>query len=157
MTPEQYEQACRKLVRHGEHSDPGVNSRLPQPVVKPRESKIAKPQVPYDERPKSYYQAQCSFRGLNTAGTKEELQELLLHRDVRKDLEVWRGLSQLQCEKKAYEDEQEVASFEQWFEAATQYLSGSRKDLLYLKITLNNHLRYGDIVRQPADTNGMHP
>ena len=74
MTPEEYERAYRKLVRYGEHFDISVDSKLPQPVVKTKAGKVAKRQPPYDERPKSYYQAQCSFRGLKTSGGKDELQ-----------------------------------------------------------------------------------
>jgi hypothetical protein len=96
-----------------------VNSRLPHPVVKTKAGKVAKRQPPYNERPKSYYQAQCSFRGLKTSGTKEELQQLLRHRDVSKDLIIERELDQLQSDKRIYENEQEVARFEQWWKDPT--------------------------------------
>jgi hypothetical protein len=119
MTPEEYERARRKLVRYGGSFDMSVNSRLPQPVLKTKAGKIAKRQPGYDERPKSYYQAQCSFRGLKTSGTKEELQQSLLHRDVSKDLEIQRELNDLQVEKRAYEDEQEVVRFEEWWRNPT--------------------------------------
>jgi hypothetical protein len=119
MTPEEYERARRKLIRYGEHFDMSVNSRLPHPVVKTRAGKVAKRQPPYNERPKSYYQAQCSFRGLKTSGMKEELQQLLQHRDVSKDLIIERELDQLQSDKRIYENEQEVARCEQWWKDPT--------------------------------------
>ena len=112
MTPEEYERAYRKLVRYGEHFDISVDSKLPQPVVKTKAGKVAKRQPPYDERPKNYYQAQCSFRGFKTSGGRDELQQLLQDRDVRKDLEIWRELDQLEDERGAYEVEQEEIRFE---------------------------------------------
>ena len=113
MTPEEYQRARRKLVRYGESFDMTVDSKLPQPLVKTKAGKVAKRQPPYDERPKSYYQAQCSFRGLSTSGSKEELQQLLQHRNVSKDLEVRRELDQLHKEEQAYEAEQAQVQFEQ--------------------------------------------
>ena len=92
MTPEEYERAYRKLARYGQHFDISVDSKLPQPLVKTKAGKVAKRQPSYDERLKSFYQAQCSFRGLKTSGSKDELQQLLQNRDVRKDLEIWREL-----------------------------------------------------------------
>jgi hypothetical protein len=47
------------------------------------------------------------------------LKQLLLHRDVSKDLEIQRELNLLQVEKRAYEDEQEVVRFEEWWENPT--------------------------------------
>lgn len=65
--------------------------------------------------PKDYYQAQCSFRGLKTAGGKDELQQLLQHRDVRKDLEIRRELDQLENERRVYEENLEQFRFERWW------------------------------------------
>lgn len=92
-----------------------LDAKLPQPVVKTKAGKVAKRQPPYNGRPKSYYRAQCSFRGLKTSGGKDELQQLLQHRDVRIDLEIRHELDQLEKEKSAYEDKQQEVLFEQWW------------------------------------------
>lgn len=86
--------------------------------MKTKAGKVAKRQPPYDERPKSYYQAQCSFRGLKSSGVKDELQRLLQDRDVRKDLEIRRELDQLEDERGAYAVEQEELRFERWWSDA---------------------------------------
>jgi hypothetical protein len=78
------------------------------------------------DRLKPYYQAQCSFRGLRTAGTKIELQQSLLYRDPSEDFAIQQDLHELQLEVSAYEDEQEAIRveeeamrFEQWWQDPT--------------------------------------
>jgi hypothetical protein len=115
MSPEEYQRAGCKLVRYGEHFDMSLDSKLPQPLKKTKAGKVAKRQPAYDERTKSYYQAQCSFRGLKTSGGKDELQQLLQHRDVRNDLEIRRELDQLENERRDYEKELERFRFERWW------------------------------------------
>ena len=83
--------------------------------MKTKAGKVAKRQPQYDERPKSYYQAQCSFRGLKTSGGKDELQQLLQHRDLRKDLEIQDELDQLDSDINAYGEEQEELRLEEWW------------------------------------------
>jgi len=82
MTPEQYEQARRKLTRFGQSFDMSLTPKLPPPIVRTETGRIAKRQPQYDKRPRSYYQAQCSFRGLSTSSLDEELQQALQNRDV---------------------------------------------------------------------------
>lgn len=130
MTPEQYVQAKRKLQRYGHSFDIGVNSKLPQPLLKTKAGKIAKRQPGYDKRPKAYYQAQCSFRGLQTSGSIEELQQALQGRDGAKELAIREELEQVRNNAEAYEDEQERlhraqeeaqerVRFEQWWQNPT--------------------------------------
>lgn len=82
MTPEDYERAQRKLTRYGHHFDMSLNSTLPADIVKTKAGKVAKRQPNYHERPKNYYQAQCSFRALKTTGSKEEIMTLLKTRNL---------------------------------------------------------------------------
>ena len=105
MTPEQYKQARRKLVRYGVSFDMSLTSKLPSPVVRTKAGKIAKRQPQYDKRPKTYYQTQCSFRGLTTSGSIEELQQALQSRDIRQDQVVNHELVRLGREADEYEAE----------------------------------------------------
>lgn len=115
MTPEQYEQARRKLTKFGESFDMSLSSKLPPPTVRTKAGKIAKRQPRYDKRPKSYYQAQCSFRGLSTSGSTEDLQQALQSRDVEQDQAINYELVRLGRQAKTYEAEQEGMRFEQWW------------------------------------------
>lgn len=59
---------------------------------------------------------------MKTFGGKEELQQLLQHRDATKDLEIRRELDRLQNETRALEVEQEKVRFELWWDDATTTL-----------------------------------
>jgi hypothetical protein len=113
MTPEQYDQVRRKLTRFGESFDMSLTSKLPPPVVRTKAGKIAKRQPHYDKRPRSYYQSQCSFRGLTTSGLTEKLQEALQSRDVGQDEILHHELVRLGREADMYEAEQEGIRFEE--------------------------------------------
>jgi hypothetical protein len=109
MTPEEYEGAQRILVRFGHLFDVNVGVRLH-----------------LGDRLKPYYQAQCSFCGLRTAGTKIELQQSLLYRNPSEDFATQQDLHERQLEVSAYEDEQEAIRveeeairFEQWWQDPT--------------------------------------
>ena len=93
-----------------------LTSKLPSPVVRTKAGKIAKRQPQYDKRPKTYYQAQRSFRGLTTSGSIEELQQALQSRDVRQDQVVNHELVRLGREADEYEAEQEGIRFEKWWQ-----------------------------------------
>lgn len=115
MTPEQYEQIQRKLIKFGESFDISLTSKLPPPTVRTKAGKIAKRQPQYDKRPRSYYQAQCSFRGLPTSSLIEELQQALQSRDVEQDQAIHYELVRLGREAYTYEAEQESVRFEKWW------------------------------------------
>lgn len=115
MTPERYEQACRKLTEFGQSFDMSLTSKLPPPTVRTKAGKIAKRQARYDKRPKSYYQAQYSFRGLTTSGSTEDLQQALQSRDVEQDEAIHYELVRLGRQTRTYEAEQEGIRFEQWW------------------------------------------
>ncbi|KPI41997.1 uncharacterized protein AB675_5552 [Cyphellophora attinorum] len=126
MTPEDYERAQRKLTRYGHYFDMNLNSKLPADIVKTKAGKIAKRQPKYDERRKDYYQSQCSFRGLKTTGSKEELMNLLKSRDIRKDLAVQaeqddidKAMREFEREQKRVAREQRHVRDEAWWHAAT--------------------------------------
>lgn len=119
MTPEQYEQARRKLTRLGESFDMSLTSKLPPPVVRTKAGKIAKRQPQYDKRSRAYYQAQCAFRGLASSGSTEELQEALQNRDIRQDEVIHHELVRLGREADIYEAEQEGMRFEEWWKASS--------------------------------------
>lgn len=114
MTPEQYEQARRKLTRLGESFDMSLTSKLPPPVVRTNAGKIAKRQPQYDKRSRAYYQTQCLFRGLTSSGSIEELQQILQSRDIRQDEVLHHELVRLGREADIYEAEQEGMRFEEW-------------------------------------------
>ena len=119
MTPAQYEQARRKLTRFGESFDMSLTSKLPPPVVRTKAGKIAKRQPQYDKRPRTYYQAQCSFRGLTSGSLTQELQEALQSRDVGQDQVIHHELVRLGREADIYEAEQEGIRFEEWWKSSS--------------------------------------
>lgn len=119
MTPEQHEQARHMLTRFGESFDMSLTSKLPPPVVRTKAGKIAKRQPQYDKRSRAYYQAQCSFRGLASAGSTEELQQALQSRDIRQDQIIHHELVRLGREADTYKAEQEGIRFEQWWKASS--------------------------------------
>lgn len=70
MSPEEYKQAKGSFVRFGDRFDAGVEDHLPPEVVRTKKGAISKRQPRWEPRSKAYYQAQCSFRGLETTGER---------------------------------------------------------------------------------------
>ena len=95
-----------KLTRYGERFDVNVEASLP--VL----TKAGKPRVhQHNKRTKAYWQAQCSFRSLKSAGSTEELQIRIRTRDkgcdgkARAELsDIEARLSRLEkiCEQRAW-------------------------------------------------------
>lgn len=119
MTPEEYQRAKAKLTRYNHPFDISVQSKLPLDVVKTKAGKVAKRQPTYNKQPKSYYQAQCSFRGLKTSGTIDDLQLLLQQRDAAKDLTIRDELQQVRERIAAYDEEQQNRRYEEWWANAS--------------------------------------
>ena len=111
MTPEEYDHAQRQLTKFGELS---LTSKLPPPTVRTKTGKILKRQPQYGKRPRSYYRAQCLFRGLPTFSLTEELQQARQNRDVEQDRAIHYELVRLGRQAHTYEAEQETIRFEQW-------------------------------------------
>jgi hypothetical protein len=84
MTLQTFEQARCKLTRFGDSFDISLTSKLPHPVTRTKEGKIAKRRPQYDKRPKTYYQAQYAFRNFSQLPA-QELQQALQSREVRQN------------------------------------------------------------------------
>lgn len=85
MTPEELKKAEGQVVRYGEHFDSNVDRYVPGEPLKTKAGKIRVHQPRYEQMRKTYYQAQCSFRGLRSAGSLDELQARLRTRDKSRD------------------------------------------------------------------------
>jgi hypothetical protein len=94
MTPTEYKEAKRNSERYGHHFDSNIDrTYFPEPL-RNKNGKIAarQPNIPKANTP--YWKAQCSFRGLKTSGTVEELQARLRTRDKSKDSELQKKASE---------------------------------------------------------------
>ncbi|KAF1974898.1 hypothetical protein BU23DRAFT_504780 [Bimuria novae-zelandiae CBS 107.79] len=129
MTPEEYEAAQTKLLRYGEAYDANVDKNLPSEPIKNERGAIAKKQPPFRNRPKAYYQAQCSFRGLRTTGSIEDLQNRLRFRDKSEDTAIKREIDKLKRQL-ANEDKKKASKNEEawWNSPARTFAERLRKD-----------------------------
>lgn len=116
LTTEEYEEACEELCRYGYNYDRDVDEHIPiemdrmvADMSRKRPKYLTKP------RKKTYYQAQCSFRGLASTGTVIELQQRLEYRDIDHDLEVEEYFSELQQEVNVYLAAQKARDAELWW------------------------------------------
>jgi hypothetical protein len=85
MTLEEYKRAKRESERYGHRFDSNLDrTYFPEPL-RNKNGKIAarQPDIPKANTP--YWKAQCSFRGLKTSGTIEDLQARLRCRAAKKD------------------------------------------------------------------------
>ncbi|KAF2170565.1 hypothetical protein M409DRAFT_19384 [Zasmidium cellare ATCC 36951] len=93
MTAKQHREAEAKLTRYGKRFDLKLEDHLPHGVVMTKKGTVAKRQPRYVPLSKGYYQAQCSFRGLNCNGSVEELQQRLkANYDHGRDIQIDREL-----------------------------------------------------------------
>lgn len=115
MTPEEIERAPKSLSRYNERFDPNVDQHLPADLVKTKKGAIAKRQPHYPKRTQAYYKAQCSFRGLRTTGSTDELQQILKFRDRSNDVRVKQALDRTRELLDAEYEKQEKESAERWW------------------------------------------
>lgn len=115
MTPEEIERAQKSLSRYNERFDPNVDQHLPADLVKTKKGAIAKRQPHYAKRTQAYYKAQCSFRGLRTTGSTDELQQILKFRDRSHDVSVKQALDRTRALLDAEYEKQEKESAERWW------------------------------------------
>ncbi|KAF2444936.1 hypothetical protein P171DRAFT_286335 [Karstenula rhodostoma CBS 690.94] len=88
MTPEEYNRAKRESKRYDHYFDSNMDRIYFAEPLRNKNGKIAarQPEIPKANTP--YWKAQCSFRGLKTSGTIEDLQARLRTRNKSKDAEI---------------------------------------------------------------------
>lgn len=113
LDPSEIEEVKMKLIRYGSPFDLECDRYLPlKEPIRTKAGKIAKRQPEIRVMSRSYWQAQCSFRGLPTSGSVEELQRRIHARDRAHDVQVqreqnglWRTIHHLE-EQERREEEQ---------------------------------------------------
>ncbi|KAF2770638.1 hypothetical protein EJ03DRAFT_335371 [Teratosphaeria nubilosa] len=130
MTPAELAKAQRKLSRYGEQYDAYVDSHLPAEVVMTKAGKVAKRQPKFDRKTQSYYKAQCSFRGLPTAGKADELMDLLRSRDRTKDAAISAELQLTRQAVDAHWRQHQKDEYERWWQDSARTWMKERREML---------------------------
>jgi hypothetical protein len=146
MTPEEYEHARKKTRRYGESFDMHVDRYLPQDPVRTKKGAIAKRQPEQQKRTKAYYMGQCSFRGLLTKGTSEELQKRLKSRDRSQDVRIGKEVQEYRRQVVEETRRRDAESAEKWWvDPARTFMELLNKDPLR---ALKENLQKEDTLRR---------